>query len=270
MTAIVSRPAGPGAAPGSVSVVSVTASEEGWRADSHLLVLPSSVVLVDAPLLDRDADAVERELAAVRKPLGAVIVTHPHPDHFATAARFGAPVRALPAVAAAIEKAGAQQIAASYAVTGISDAPPPAPRVEPTILPGPEVIDGVLFEFAEVEDAEASRQLVVRLPAEGVLVTGDLASAGVHPFLAGRALRSWRAGLDALRSPAVRVLLPGHGIPSPDGAAVLDATADYLQRAEPELTAATGPHDLDTRLDAAFPDLGGRRMHALQNVFLFP
>nr|WP_281360965.1 MBL fold metallo-hydrolase [Schumannella luteola] len=235
-----------------------------------MLVLPTSVVLIDAPLLDRDAEVVERELAAVGTPLAAVIVTHPHPDHFATAARFGAPVRALPAVAAAIEKSGAQQIAASYAVTGISDAAPPAPRVEPTILPGPEVIDGVLFEFAEVEDAEASRQLVVRLPAEGILVAGDLVSAGVHPFLAGRALASWRAGLDQLRTPAVRVLLPGHGIPASDGTAVIDATADYLRRAEPELAAASGPHDLDTRLDAAFPELGGRRMHALQNVFLFP
>jgi glyoxylase-like metal-dependent hydrolase (beta-lactamase superfamily II) len=257
---------------GRVGVVTVTASEAGWRANSHLLVLPSSVVLVDAPLLDADADAVAAELAELAaggKPLAAVIVTHPHPDHFATAARFGAPVRALPEVAAAITAAGARQIAASYAATGIDAPPPPAPVVEGTIEPGPEVIDGTLFEFAAVADAEASVQLVIRLPADGILLTGDLVSAGVHPFLAGRAFDTWLSALGPLRAPVARIL-PGHGEPQDAGAAAIDETAGYLERARVELAAATGPADLDARLDAAFPALEGRRMHALQNAFLFP
>jgi glyoxylase-like metal-dependent hydrolase (beta-lactamase superfamily II) len=252
---------------GHVAAVTVTASEAGWRANSHLLILPSSVVLVDAPLLDTDADVVAAELAATGKPLVAVIVTHPHPDHFATAARFGAPVRALPDVAAAIASAGTGQIAASYAVTGIDAAPPPAPVVEGTVEPGPEVIDATLFEFTAVTGAEASTQLVIRLPADGVLLTGDLVSSGVHPFLAGRAFDTWLAALESLRGP-VSLVLPGHG--EPRGVAAIDETAGYLVRARAELAAADDPADLDARLDAAFPTLGGRRMHALQNAFLFP
>lgn len=256
------------AARGPIDIVTVTASEEGWRANSHLLVLESSVLLVDTPLLDSDADVVARELSLTGKPLAGVIITHPHPDHFATASRFGAPVRALPAVAESITMNGAGQVAASYAVTGIADPPPAAPTVTGTITPGTELIDGVTFEFAAVENAEAAVQLVIRAPAAGVLLTGDLASAGVHPFLAGRSLGPWVEAVEALRAVETDVILPGHGVPT--GPTALDQTISYLRRARTELAEAVDAADLDARLDAAFPDLGGRRMHALQNRFIFP
>jgi glyoxylase-like metal-dependent hydrolase (beta-lactamase superfamily II) len=252
---------------GPVSVVTVTASEAGWRANSHLIVLETSVVLVDAPLLARDADAVASEITATGKPLAAVIVTHAHPDHFATAARFDVPVRALPAVAAAIAAGGDRQIAASYSLTGITDDPPRVPSVAGTIEPGTELIDGADFEFTSVSDGEASTQLVIGLPASRILLIGDLVSAGVHPFLAGRTIPTWIDALESRRSTSPRTLLPGHGIPS--GEIALDDTIEYLDRAGLELAAASSAADLDARLDAAYPGLGGRRMHPLQDWFLF-
>jgi glyoxylase-like metal-dependent hydrolase (beta-lactamase superfamily II) len=59
-----------------------TAAEPGIFVNSYLLETADGVVLVDAGLLVSDARALAARVAALRKPLMAAFVTHPHPDHF--------------------------------------------------------------------------------------------------------------------------------------------------------------------------------------------
>lgn len=59
-----------------------TAAEPGIFVNSYLLESADGVVLIDANLLAADAEALAARLAALRKPLLAAFVTHPHPDHF--------------------------------------------------------------------------------------------------------------------------------------------------------------------------------------------
>ena len=44
----------------------------------------------------------------------------------------------------------------------------------------------------------------------------------------------------------------------------------YLASALTAFARATGPEDLNRRLEAAFPDYGGTAMQGLQNFYLFP
>lgn len=127
--------------------------------------------------------------------------------------------------------------------------------------------DGVRFEFTAVENTEAGTPLVIAVPAAGVLLTGDLASADAHPFLAGRSLGPWTQALPTLRAGAPDVVLPGRGIPI--GPAALERTLGDLCRARTDLAEAVDAADLDARLDTAFPGFGGRRMQALPDRFLF-
>jgi len=59
-----------------------TAAEPGLLVNSYLLEGADGVVLVDASLLVSDARALGARIAALREPLIAAFVTHPHPDHF--------------------------------------------------------------------------------------------------------------------------------------------------------------------------------------------
>jgi glyoxylase-like metal-dependent hydrolase (beta-lactamase superfamily II) len=57
------------------------AAEAGLCVNSYLVEAESGVVVVDTNLLVCDIAALRARLAALKKPLLAVLVTHAHPDH---------------------------------------------------------------------------------------------------------------------------------------------------------------------------------------------
>ena len=58
------------------------AAETGLYVNSYLVEAESGVVVVDTGLLVSDIEALRARLRALNKPLLAILVTHPHPDHF--------------------------------------------------------------------------------------------------------------------------------------------------------------------------------------------
>src|SRR6516225_9569303 len=58
------------------------AAETGLLVNSYLLETDQGVVAIDTNLLNSDIAALKARLAALKKPLLAVFVTHAHPDHF--------------------------------------------------------------------------------------------------------------------------------------------------------------------------------------------
>src|SRR5215467_8142883 len=59
-----------------------TAAETGLLVNSYLLETDHGVVAIDTNLLNSDIAALNARIAALKKPLLAVFVTHAHPDHF--------------------------------------------------------------------------------------------------------------------------------------------------------------------------------------------
>src|SRR5262249_43809806 len=69
---------------GSGIVVHAHASGEGGIfANAFLVETAAGGVAVDSPLTESESRGFRRELQALQKPLLAVLVTHPHPDHVA-------------------------------------------------------------------------------------------------------------------------------------------------------------------------------------------
>src|SRR5947209_2493002 len=58
------------------------AAESGLYVNSYLVEGESGVVVVDTNLLVSDIEALRARVRALKKPLLAILVTHPHPDHF--------------------------------------------------------------------------------------------------------------------------------------------------------------------------------------------
>jgi glyoxylase-like metal-dependent hydrolase (beta-lactamase superfamily II) len=255
---------------GVATIHTYTAPETGWRVNSHIVELPSQLVLFDAQLTPGYAHEVLKLAASLGKPLARLYISHAHPDHFAGASVIDAPSYALAPVKELIDRSGDVRIERGYQNTpghdghqGVKSRP-----VDHVVSAGQETIGGVRFSFEAVADAETTEQLMIGLPDAGVLLAQDVAYNGVHLFIGEHAFDAWAAAIAALEASPYDVILPGHGLPG--GRGICAADRQYLAVARDALAQAAGPEDLNRRLEAAFPEYGGTAMQGLQNFYLFP
>jgi Metallo-beta-lactamase superfamily len=115
-----------------------TAPEEGWLVNSHIIELPTQLLIVDAQYRLSCA----RYAAELRKPLSRLYVTHYHPDHLLGAVEFAAPVFALRSVAEKIDMAGDRVAREEHQLVG-DDVPKTVRRVDRCITEGEEIAGGV-------------------------------------------------------------------------------------------------------------------------------
>lgn len=255
---------------GLVSIHTYVAPERGWRAASHLIELPSQLVLFDAQLTLDFAAEVMDYAAAAGKPVTRCYISHAHPDHFAGATLVNAPTYALPSQKDLIDCTGDLRIARAYRLTpGHDDMPlPPARPVDHVAEASDLVLNGVRLRLRPVFDAETTEQLTIGLPDQRILIAQDVVYHDVHSFIAEHSFASWSAALDLLASWPYDIVLPGHGLPG--DRQLYAAAKSYLTTAATAFATASGPDDLSQRLEAAYPGFGGQAMQGLQNFYLYP
>src|SRR5215831_4759196 len=167
------------------------AAEPGLYVNSYLVEAEAGVVVVDTNLLVEDIEALRARLRALNKPLLAVVVTHPHPDHFNGVFDLvkdrEVPVYAAASVAHVIEEiaeAKREQWSPTYGAQW------PAKTYYPNSLlhDGGQVSFGELtFTVRELGPAESHADSYFVLATDGcapVAFTGDLAFNGMHPYTA--------------------------------------------------------------------------------------
>jgi glyoxylase-like metal-dependent hydrolase (beta-lactamase superfamily II) len=202
------------------------AAESGLYVNSYLVEAESGVVVVDTGLLVSDIEALRARLRALNKPLLAILVTHPHPDHFNGV--FGlvqdkeVPVYAASSVARVIEEIAEAKREQWLPVYG---AEWPAKTYYPNspLDDRAEVRFGELtFTVRELGPGESHADSYFLLSADErrpVAFIGDLAFNDMHPYTADGHTARWLAALDVLDGELADVgtLYPGHGIPAGPG-----------------------------------------------------
>lgn len=212
-----------------------SAANEGYNSNAGFVVTGEGVVVVDAlgtPTLGNEL------LKAIRKvtpqPVKTVIVTHYHADHF-----YG-----LGPLKAAGAEVWAHGTAREYLDTGEADrrlaqrgtdlfpwVDDKLEIVRPDRWLGEETrftLGGVEFEVLHFGPAHSPEDLIVVVPGEGVIFSGDILFAGRIPYVGEADSKRWLQRIDRLLALKPRIMVTGHGAVSRDPARDLVLTREYL------------------------------------------
>ena len=200
------------------------------------------LVVIDTQLYRDYARQLREYVDALGKPIDRVVITHGHPDHYLGLERFAdAPAYALEETRVDIRQRQRFHIRVHREVERECDA-----VTETAIIPehaleaGDYVLDGVTVTFERARDAEDNDQLVVHVPAAGVLILQDLLAHDFHAFTATGMIEHWIEVLRGYEGTDAEHVLSGHGPPA--GPEVIGEMIAYLEGAQQI-------HDAD--LDAA-------------------
>lgn len=250
-----------------LTVHTFTAPEKGWQVNSHIIELPSQLLVIDAQYLLPYAREVVVYAARLQKPIGRLYVTHYHPDHLLGAIAFATPIHSLAEVIEKIEAVGDRVAREEHEKFG-DDVPSRAERPGVVVKPGDEVVEGIAIDFIHLQSAETHDALMVGLPEHGILMTQDLVYNRVHAMVGEKAFDTWNKALETRKRLDYDTILPGHG--APGGKQLYTQMQHYLAVARDAYAKSKDGDDMKTRMIQAFPDYGGVGMLDQQKRFLFP
>ena len=210
-------------------------ANKGFNSNAGFVVTDEGVVVVDALGTVALGEALVKAIRKVTdKPIRRVIVTHYHADHF-----YGlGPLKDAGAEIWA-HVAGREYLAGDEGARRLEQrARDLFPFVEPGMkLVGPDrwlerdegfTLGGVRFDVHHLGPAHSPEDLIVVVPGEGVLFSGDILFAGRIPFVGEADSRQWLARIERLLAMKPVLMVTGHGPVSRDPGKDLALTRDYL------------------------------------------
>lgn len=182
--------------------------------NSFIVQGPDGVIVVDGQLTVGDATKVQTAVAATGRPLAGVIITHPHPDHYAGAGIIAgdAPVIATTEVHGIIARDDEEKSAIVGGMMG--DQWPARRRLPDHLVAAGSTVDlaGLRLRVTDSGPGESYVDTLWWLD-DRTLFLGDVAYNDMHAYLADAQHHAWLASLSALEAqlPADASLHLGHG-----------------------------------------------------------
>lgn len=208
-----------------------------------LIVHGDRGVLVDPAWLPDELASIADDLSVLGVRVTAGLSTHPHHDHLLWHPRYGDARRFASARAVAAAQEHETELRAALAGDGqLYPDGVLALFAQLDVLPGVDEVGDVAelpdpFStdlaadalLAVTHDAHAPGHTALWAPQRGALVVGDMLSDIELP-LPATGLDAYRTGLDVLAPYVARaaMLIPGHGAPTTEPMARLDADRRYL------------------------------------------
>jgi glyoxylase-like metal-dependent hydrolase (beta-lactamase superfamily II) len=206
------------------------------------------IVVIDTQFSVTEADKLVKAVIQTGRPLKAIIITHPHPDHYNGTCQLlqlaGVPVYATQATIDGI-RATAEAKRTQWKPTYGKDYPDTTCVPDHAVPIGGSIrVDGVELQFRDYGPGEALGESITLAPALHAAFVGDLIYNQVHPWLAEGRSTQWLAQLDRLTKdiPAHWIVFPGHG--AAGDVEVIDAQRKYIMQLRAATRAKLGPSGL--------------------------
>ncbi len=216
-----------------VTIHRFSAPPDKFFVNSFIVETDSGLVLVDTQFLVSTARELADRVAAIGKPLEAVIVTHPHPDHYnglpLVLDRAGRiPVYATVPTIEGIRATQAEKRGAWTPVYGddypMRDAlPDHAVGADETLT-----LAGTEIRLLDLGPGECADNTILHLPEADALIASDLIYNGCHPWLAEHRTGAWLRQLDEVETSfsGVGRVFAGHG--AEGGVELFDLMRRYI------------------------------------------
>ena len=184
--------------------------------NTYWIEAPNGVVVIDGQRELSKARAVRAEIEATGKSIAAVILTHPHPDHFGGIGVFAPQGSNVPVYGSAETRDSIAQdrfglVKASHQVVG-DDFPAEVTLPDHLTSDGDTVeAAGLTLELREWGEGEAECMTLVHLPAARALFCADVVQDRMTAFLLEGRSSAWLMQLQRLSAafPRCRDALPG-------------------------------------------------------------
>ena len=212
-----------------------SAANEGFNSNAGFVVTDEGVVVVDALGTPALGNALLQAIRKVTpKPVKRVIVTHYHADHFyglEPLKKAGAEIWAHRAALAYLESGEAERrlMQRAHDLFPWVDETTAIVRADRWLDEQEQfTLGGVRFEVQHMGPAHSPEDVIVVVPQDGVIFSGDILFAGRIPFVGEADSKRWLERIDRLLLLKPRVMITGHGEVSRDPAKDLALTRDYL------------------------------------------
>jgi glyoxylase-like metal-dependent hydrolase (beta-lactamase superfamily II) len=195
--------------------------EKGIFANAYLIESINGVVAVDSSLTVSESKALRSKLDSINKPLLAIILTHPHPDHVAGVTNLitspQVPIISLESVAKemhATEEAKRIQWTPVYGKEWISKWTYPNQYVKDLDTVTFDGLTYKVYDFGPGGDSNSTSIWILEQEPK-IAFVGDLVFNGMHPYIADDHIFDWLKNLDKAQHlfANISIIYPGHGKP---------------------------------------------------------
>lgn len=229
---------------------------QGYMVNSILIIGDTGAIVVDTGFTDEIGGMLAKQVAKLTtKPVTHVINTHHHGDHSLGNTAFpNARILSSEQCRKLVLETGADWIAIVEAATGrkfpntkaipANDTYPQNSRTELTLA-------GVKMVFWIPEAAHTVGDLMIWLPDDQVLLSGDVLVNKVTPNFRDGNLKEWINALQEVQSLPVKTIVPGHGplMSKQDAAAMHRRMAGLYQGIEAGVKAGLTDSEIRKKLD---------------------
>jgi glyoxylase-like metal-dependent hydrolase (beta-lactamase superfamily II) len=202
--------------------------------NSWIIESNNGIVMIDTQRTLSEANNALDEIKKINKPILGIIITHPHPDHIGGTAVLLNGTSNVPIYSTQLtydimknDTGGLIAFAKRLHGNDYSDQVVLPNRV---VKSGENIsIDEITYNFEDIGPGEGGDMMLIYLPVQKLLFTGDVVNNRMHPALIEGHSTEWIKQIQYIGQnySDTKVLFPGHGQPgSPK--ALLDEQSEYI------------------------------------------